>query len=74
MIDALILVKFLISLGNIDWQFMGFYGALDERHQVECWDLLRQLGQGQVMSWLVAGDFNEIAFSSEEGGCERDEK
>ncbi|PKA62871.1 hypothetical protein AXF42_Ash018865 [Apostasia shenzhenica] len=37
--------------------------------------MMRNLSQGQQMSWLCAGDFNEILFQYEkQGGAPRDEK
>lgn len=50
------------------WRLTGFYGNPDERCRAASWDLLRQLNHGQVIPWVVLGDFNEITSSFEKKG------
>ncbi|GMJ07053.1 hypothetical protein HRI_004374500 [Hibiscus trionum] len=60
---------------GIVWRFTGFYGRPEERNRAESWNLLKQLGRDQSLPWVVAGDFNEIAYSFEKmGGCVRSER
>ncbi|GMI82621.1 hypothetical protein HRI_001931400 [Hibiscus trionum] len=59
----------------VKWRFTGFYGCPEERNRTESWRLLKQLGVDQSLPWVVAGDFNEIAFSFEKhGGCVRSKR
>ena len=51
-----------------EWHFIGFYGepATSKRH--EAWAKLRTLNDQPHISWLCAGDFNEIARQDEKLG------
>ncbi|GMI67914.1 hypothetical protein HRI_000460700 [Hibiscus trionum] len=53
---------------DIRWRFTGFYGNLVESQRHASWRLLRELGNNQTLPWIVAGDFNEIAYSFEKQG------
>lgn len=53
---------------DFEWRLMGFYGHIEERLKGRSWELLRHLGRDQILSWLVIGDFNEVAFSFEKKG------
>ncbi|KAE8705869.1 hypothetical protein F3Y22_tig00110415pilonHSYRG00090 [Hibiscus syriacus] len=50
---------------DVVWRFSGFYGSQEEGGRSDAWDLLCHLGSDQSLSWLVARDFNEIAYSFE---------
>lgn len=57
------------------WRFTGFYGSPDEKSRSTSWDLLRQLSSQSTGRWLVARDFNEIAYSfGISGGQVQDER
>lgn len=54
------------------WRFTGFYGHPEERNRSVSWDLLCQLNHDQTISWVVMGDFNEVANSFEKEGQRSD--
>ncbi|KAK8982801.1 hypothetical protein V6N11_060122 [Hibiscus sabdariffa] len=45
--------------------FFGVVHALEEHNKVASRDLLRNLNDLPMVSWLVIGDFNEFLFASE---------
>ncbi|MBA0812940.1 hypothetical protein Gohar_026853, partial [Gossypium harknessii] len=47
------------------WRFTEFYGTLVEGLRKESLNLLRWLGRGCDIPWVIMGDFNEIMFSFE---------
>ena len=51
-----------------EWWFIGFYGKLKTQKRFESWDLLRSLDRTFQISWLCAGDFNELIRSDEKLG------
>ncbi|KAL0010115.1 hypothetical protein SO802_005223 [Lithocarpus litseifolius] len=51
-----------------EWRFTGFYGELDTSRRVEAWDSLRTLNHHPQISWLCAGDFNELTRQEEKLG------
>ncbi|KAA3461612.1 reverse transcriptase [Gossypium australe] len=53
------------------WRLTGFYGNPKEQGRKESWNLLRHLGNHNNDSWVVLGDFNEIANSFEKQGGRR---
>ena len=54
------------------WRFTGFYREPITQKRFESWNKLRQLNNKYNLPWLCAGDFNEIARSSEKlGGSNR---
>lgn len=56
------------------WRWIRFYGSPYSNDQECTWNLLRNLGRSQSLSWMVCKDFNEILFSNEKCGGElRDE-
>ncbi|MBA0755295.1 hypothetical protein Gogos_020745 [Gossypium gossypioides] len=58
-----------LSLGwNENSLLTGFYGNPDERCRDASWDLLRQVSYDHSISWVVLGDFNEIANSFQKKG------
>ena len=55
-----------------EWQFIEFYGKSKTQKRFESWDLLRSLDRTFQISWLCAGDFNELIRSNEKlGGNKR---
>lgn len=54
-----------------EWRFIGFYGEPDTHRRIESWDLLRNLNRKFNISWLCAGDFNELIRSDEKLGGNR---
>ena len=48
-----------------DWRFTDFYGHFDTNRKQEFWQLLRSLRDQISLSWLCAGDFNEIMDDGE---------
>ena len=56
----------LIEKGtNNEWRFIGFYGEPKTSRRTEAWDILRSLNHHSQVSWLCAGDFNEITGQDE---------
>ena len=51
-----------------EWWFIGFYGRPKTQKRFESWDLLRSLDRTFQISWLCAGDFNELIRSDEKLG------
>ncbi|KAH1090368.1 hypothetical protein J1N35_017625 [Gossypium stocksii] len=49
--------------GGMPWRSTDFYRSPDEQSPSASWDLLRQLSSQSTGRWLVARDFNEIAYS-----------
>ncbi|XP_012480763.2 uncharacterized protein LOC105795620 [Gossypium raimondii] len=47
------------------WRCTMFYEAPEETMHEASWNLLRTLNDSLYISWIVIGDFNEIAFSTE---------
>lgn len=61
--------------GSNVWRYTRFYREPYADRRSETWNLLRRLGVGNNLSWLVSRDFNEILYSFEkEGGALRDER
>lgn len=50
---------------GMKWRCTGFYGAFEESQRKASWNLLRCLNECPRIPWIVIGDFNEIAYSSE---------
>lgn len=45
------------------------YGHLEEKKKCQTWDLIRQLGEENVLSWFCVGDFNRILnFNEKKSG------
>ena len=63
----------IINKGKEDaWRFTGFYGEPVTHLRHESWSKLRQLNSHFNLSWLCAGDFNEILRSNgKHGGSSR---
>ena len=55
------------SLGS-EWRLTNIYGLVDPAKKCDAWALLHQLHASSSMSWLCAGDFNEILWSHEKCG------
>jgi hypothetical protein len=53
---------------NKIWRLTGIYGEPRWQDKFKTWDKLRELKGVNDMSWVVLGDFNEIAFSHEKDG------
>lgn len=51
------------------WKFTGFYGHSDTAKRYSSRDLLRQLKSPNSMTWLCAGDFDEILRQKEKVGA-----
>ncbi|KAK5812753.1 hypothetical protein PVK06_028192 [Gossypium arboreum] len=47
------------------WRCTGFYRALEKNMRKASWNLLQILNDSPHIPWVVVGDFNEIAFSTE---------
>lgn len=59
----------IINKGKEDaWRFTGFQGFFETQNHIESWNTLRRLHPKLSLSWLCAGDFNEIAKSHEKYG------
>ncbi|XP_052481170.1 uncharacterized protein LOC128035464 [Gossypium raimondii] len=57
------------------WRFIGFYGSPYVQDRYDSWEVLKRLASGEVLPWLVCGDFNEIMYGFEKkGGLPRDER
>ncbi|GMI69903.1 hypothetical protein HRI_000659600 [Hibiscus trionum] len=50
------------------WRFKGFYGNPITSQRSHSWNFLRSLNTDPSMSWLVAGDFNEVLYANEKTG------
>ncbi|KAA3486648.1 BEACH domain-containing lvsC [Gossypium australe] len=53
---------------------MKVYGSSYLKYKNIAWNLLRRLGQEDNYPWLVEGDSNEILYSFEKSGVQRDQK
>ncbi|XP_075668948.1 uncharacterized protein LOC142638768 [Castanea sativa] len=62
-IDALVGVKL-----DEQWRFTGVYGFPNSARKHETWSLIRSLHLRFTLSWLCAGDFNELIWSHKKLG------
>ena len=59
--------------GKLPWRAMSFYGQLDANKRYISWKLLESLKEQYDMTWVVFGNFNEIAYPDEKlGWLDRD--
>ena len=59
----------IINKGKEDeWRFTGFYGEPNTRNHYISWATLRRLKSKYSLTWLCAGDFNEITWAHEKSG------
>ena len=59
----------IINKGKEDeWRFTGFYGEPNTRNHYISWAILRRLKSKYSLTWLCAGDFNEITRAHEKSG------
>ena len=57
-----------VSNGSNMWRFTRFYGSPEVSQREKSWDKLRHLKNLSSLSWLCAGDFNEILGNDEKIG------
>ena len=59
----------IINKGKEDeWWFTGFYSEPSTRNHYISWATLRRLKSKYSLTWLCAGDFNEITRAHEKSG------
>lgn len=54
------------SLDRVVWRFTGFDGNPAKSQCHHSWELIRRLRSTFSLPWLLADDFNEILYLSEE--------
>ncbi|PNX88081.1 hypothetical protein L195_g044181, partial [Trifolium pratense] len=54
--------------GGKEWYFTAIYASPNEENRRMLWEDLKYIAEGMNESWLVAGDFNDIAWSTEKKG------
>lgn len=60
---------------RVKWRFTGFYGSPYVQDRNNTWEVLKRLAVGEVIPWLVRGDFNEIMYGFEKKrGLPRNER
>ncbi|XP_074315259.1 uncharacterized protein LOC141651445 [Silene latifolia] len=64
-------MDFSVSIGELSWILISFYGSpgIAERHL--SWQLLRELAAQDNDPWVCIGDYNEVLFSTEMKGGDR---
>ncbi|KAL9672151.1 hypothetical protein QQ045_028399 [Rhodiola kirilowii] len=53
---------------SCEFRLTLFYGEPNISDRIFGWNLLRRLGEGMDIPWVVVGDFNEVTSSSEVQG------
>lgn len=62
-------IDVMINFSNgKNFHFTGFYGNPNASKRMHSWELLRRLASPISVSWLICGDFNEIAYANEKLG------
>ncbi|XP_058784135.1 uncharacterized protein LOC131658903 [Vicia villosa] len=51
-----------------EWLFTVVYASPNEILRKQLWENMRMVAATMVISWLVAGDFNDIAYTNEKKG------
>lgn len=58
----------VIERDGFKWRFTGLYGEPSKEKRWKTWKLLRILKEQLSLTWLCAGDFNEILYNHEKRG------